>query len=102
MSSFVLRWRLWIVVPVNSGQALAAGIEAEGGVTPCQSAPDVFFPEDDGVKGAITYARQLCAECPVAMLCLEYALDNAELIGVWGGTSPNERKRMLRGRRLAA
>ncbi len=86
---------------MNSGQALAAGIEAEGGVTPCQSAPDVFFPEDNGVKGAVTYARQLCSECPVKMLCLDYALDYGEFVGVWGGTVPNERKRMLRQRRVA-
>ena len=75
---------------------LEAAIEAEGGVTPCQNAPDMFFETDEIGYNPYLYARQLCAECPVQAVCLEYALDAREPFGVWGGTTPGERRRMLR------
>ena len=33
-------------------------------------------------------------ECPVRLQCLEYALKNNELYGVWGGLTGNQRKRL--------
>jgi WhiB family transcriptional regulator, redox-sensing transcriptional regulator len=47
-------------------------------------------------------ARQICRDCPVQALCLEYALDNRIDHGVWGGASERERRRIARQRRLAA
>ncbi|HEY1826569.1 MAG TPA: WhiB family transcriptional regulator [Acidimicrobiales bacterium] len=41
----------------------------------------------------------MCAECPVASPCLEYALENHIDHGVWGGASERERRRILRRRR---
>ena len=61
-------------------------------------APDVFFPNDG--MGVIS-AQRICAECPVAQPCLEYALENHIDHGVWGGASERERRRILRRRRLA-
>jgi len=69
---------------------LEAAIEAEGGVTPCQNAPDMFFETDE------PDAKQLCGMCPVAAVCLDYALEAREPFGVWGGTSPGDRKKLLR------
>lgn len=47
--------------------------------------------------------KRICAECPVKEQCLEYALDlpERETMGVWGGTSERERRkiRMFRNRR---
>lgn len=36
-------------------------------------------------------ARAVCAICPVRELCLGYALNNPELVGIWGGTDEHER-----------
>jgi WhiB family transcriptional regulator, redox-sensing transcriptional regulator len=60
--------------------------------------PTVFFPSD-GV--GVDRARKICASCPAAEPCLEYALDNRIDHGVWGGTSERERRRILKRRRIA-
>jgi WhiB family redox-sensing transcriptional regulator len=46
-------------------------------------------------------AQKICAECPVAEACLEYALANHIDHGVWGGASERERRRILRRRRIS-
>jgi WhiB family redox-sensing transcriptional regulator len=59
--------------------------------------PTVFFPSDGiGVQAA----QRICAECSVADVCLQYALDERVDHGVWGGKSERERRRILRRRRL--
>lgn len=40
------------------------------------------------------HAVQVCLECPVQSLCLELALRRGIDNGVWGATTPNERKRL--------
>jgi len=60
--------------------------------------PSTFFPSD-GV--GVEIARRICADCPVRIACLEYALANRIDHGVWGGCSERERRRILRRRRLA-
>lgn len=57
--------------------------------------PDVFFPSD-GV--GVLRAQKICAECPVADECLEYALANHISHGVWGGASERQRRRLQRRR----
>ena len=60
--------------------------------------PAVFFPSDGlGVQDA----QRICAACPVAEQCLEYALENHIDHGVWGGRSERERRRILRRRRAS-
>ncbi len=60
--------------------------------------PSVVFPRDgEGVE----VAQRICAGCPVASPCLEYALANHIDHGVWGGASERERRRIARSRRLA-
>ena len=59
--------------------------------------PSIFFPSDGlGVQAA----QRICAECPVASACLEYALTERVDHGVWGGKSERERRRILRRRRI--
>lgn len=53
--------------------------------------PDVFFPETTPEP----IAKRLCGECPVRAECLAYALDHGA-VGIWGGTSTKERRRMRR------
>jgi len=38
-------------------------------------------------------AVKICQECPIINECLEYAIKNNE-IGVWGGTTEKQRKRL--------
>jgi WhiB family redox-sensing transcriptional regulator len=59
--------------------------------------PSTFFPSD-GV--GVQEAQRICAECPVAGACLEYALAERVDHGVWGGKSERERRRILRRRRV--
>lgn len=54
-----------------------------------QTDPEAFF-DDNGKSTAA--AKKVCAACPVAAECLEYALRNAEPFGVWGGRSAYERR----------
>jgi WhiB family redox-sensing transcriptional regulator len=60
--------------------------------------PDLFFPE----RGASTKeAKEVCRGCVVRDDCLEYALQNGEKFGIWGGMSERERRRIRRQRALA-
>ena len=56
---------------------------------------DLFFPE----KGEnITAARRTCMACPVTAACLDYAVLHHIDFGVWGGTSPRQRRRIRHNR----
>jgi WhiB family transcriptional regulator, redox-sensing transcriptional regulator len=47
-------------------------------------------------------ARQLCAGCSVHPECLDAALAyGGSMTGLWGGTTPTERRQMRRGRAVA-
>ena len=55
--------------------------------------PDVFFPEKGG---STREAKRICGECPVRDECLEYALEEDERFGIWGGMSERERRKLKR------
>lgn len=57
--------------------------------------PDLFFPER-GDFPTLAAARNVCAGCPVADLCMSYARDRPERFGVWGGTTEQDRKELRR------
>jgi WhiB family redox-sensing transcriptional regulator len=58
-----------------------------------QTDPEAFFPE----KGGSTRdAKKICASCEVRAQCLEYALQNDERFGIWGGLSERERRKLRR------
>lgn len=40
------------------------------------------------------YAKRVCAVCPVVDECLDDALSRNEQFGVWGGLTPDERRRL--------
>jgi len=50
---------------------------------------DLFYPERGKSAGP---ARQVCAACPVRQPCLEYALSNRIMSGIWGGQTERERR----------
>jgi len=39
-------------------------------------------------------ALLLCRTCPVRLACLEHALSEGEHYGIWGGATPDERRRL--------
>ena len=46
--------------------------------------------------------RAVCASCLVTERCLAYALDHPDLVGVWGGTTAQERRKLRQGRSVLA
>ncbi|MGH3765148.1 MAG: WhiB family transcriptional regulator [Pseudonocardiaceae bacterium] len=50
---------------------------------PCRSHdPDLWFAES---PAELERAKQLCADCPIRLACLDSALSRQEPWGVWGG-----------------
>lgn len=41
-------------------------------------------------------ARAICAQCPIREKCKDFAIENKERWGMWGGTTPIERRRVER------
>ena len=55
--------------------------------------PEIFFPTSEEEAGlALSY----CSACQVREICLEWAIQNGERYGVWGGTTEQERRRLMR------
>lgn len=52
---------------------------------------EIFFPDKGG---SVREGKQVCAQCPVAAECLDYALANNERFGIWGGLSERERRKL--------
>lgn len=63
-----------------------------GAMTPCKGNPGPYFR--DGIPPGD--AERLCSGCPVTSRCLATALRNREEHGVWGGTTPKQRRAMWR------
>ncbi len=67
---------------------------------------DLMYP--DGDERSAVYvchaeaARAMCGWCPVRAACLEHALVAGEDHGIWGGTTPDERRAMRRRARKGA
>ena len=76
-------------------------------VARCRGETALFFAHrpnsirpSKAMRQRIANAKALCRVCPVANLCLDFALDNNEEHGIWGGLTPQERA-MIRARRGA-
>ena len=57
--------------------------------------PELFFPDKGG---STKEAKSICARCDVRVECLEFALENNERFGIYGGLSERERRRLLKDR----
>lgn len=62
---------------------------------------DLFFPERQEIVQVLEI-RDICADCPVATECLEYALVAGEKHGFFGGKSERQRRNERRKRQYAA
>ncbi|MEV1082437.1 WhiB family transcriptional regulator [Streptomyces sp. NPDC050211] len=62
--------------------------------------PDLFFPIGSSSSSPtlmqIDEAKAVCRRCPVAEHCLEWAIENDPVEGIWGGTTEQERRAMRR------
>ncbi len=67
----------------------------------CRGVGNETFFTSRGQRMLVKAAKTMCATCPVIEDCLAYALDQPDLQGIWGGTSPRERVH-LRVRRQVA
>ena len=61
---------------------------------------EVFFPEDSSYGYEERYAKKLCSGCPIIKECLEWALHH-ENHGIWGGTTPMDRRFIRRTRNIS-
>jgi WhiB family transcriptional regulator, redox-sensing transcriptional regulator len=54
---------------------------------------DLFYPEGRGraLRVREQIAKQVCADCPVARECRQFAASHPERYGIWGGSTENER-----------
>lgn len=63
--------------------------------------PELFYPI--GTAGPaleqVATAKAVCAECPVRAECLDLAMSAGEAHGIWGGTTPEERRFLRWNRR---
>lgn len=50
-----------------------------------------FFPSE---ASGLMQARRVCVRCPVSKDCLDYALSDPSLKGIWAGTSERRRRRL--------
>jgi WhiB family transcriptional regulator, redox-sensing transcriptional regulator len=56
-----------------------------------------FYDFDAGNNDEwLVQAKAICESCEVMAECLSFALENGEVDGVWGGTTPAERRKMRR------
>ena len=64
---------------------------------------DLWHPDEgEGQTYMTNRAKEVCNRCPVIEECLGYAMKHGEVLGVWGGTTPAERKRMRKAIRDSA
>lgn len=59
--------------------------------------PEIFFPTSSNSEEALKY----CNRCVVKAECLDYALENNDFFGIWGGMDIDQRRAEERRRRLA-
>lgn len=93
------RRRLAVTVHVRASTEYAARDDTKSwqDLGACKGASaDTFYPDND--DDAIQ-AKQICAGCDVRIECLEHALSSREKLGVWGGATERERRRIIRMRR---
>jgi WhiB family redox-sensing transcriptional regulator len=58
-----------------------------------QTGADFFFPEPGS---SVREAKRICGMCEMRSACLDYAMNNDERFGVWGGLSEKERLELRR------
>ena len=61
--------------------------------------PELFFPVSEAGRATrrqVAEAKAVCARCPVMEECRDWAVEAGEPEGIWGGTTPEERRHLRR------
>lgn len=61
--------------------------------TPCESNPELMFPERRASPARIQRAKKVCRPCEYSEGCAAWALTRGEE-GVWGGTTDEDRTKL--------
>lgn len=71
---------------------------------PCCGQEDIFFPVTytKVCHDQIAQAKDICRACPLIEACQSWAVERPSLDGVWGATTPLDRRRIRMGRMEAA
>lgn len=90
----------------SPGDAVVVGRDRDWtGLAACRSTdPELFFPVatvGPAFDQQVAAAKTVCARCAVRANCLDWALNVGEAYGVWGGTTPEERRSLRRRARRA-
>jgi WhiB family redox-sensing transcriptional regulator len=78
-------------LPDVDGDEIPGELEWQERALCAQTDPEAFFPEKGG---STREAKRVCMSCEVRVQCLDYALENDERFGIWGGLSERERRRV--------
>jgi WhiB family redox-sensing transcriptional regulator len=57
--------------------------------------PEIFFPTTSN-NGSTKVAINICNSCDHQVKCAAYALIRPDLIGIWGGLTSDQRRKMRR------
>ena len=79
------------VAESNIAEEVPSELEWQERALCAQTDPEAFFPEKGG---STREAKRVCMSCEVRVQCLDYALENDERFGIWGGLSERERRRV--------
>ncbi len=61
--------------------------------------PELFYADQSTDPSTVSAARRICRGCSVRRACVDYAIENNEQSGMWGGLTANERRSVAsRGR----
>lgn len=63
---------------------------------------DLWFPDARGewAPGQIAKAKAICGGCPLLVKCRQQAITDHEIWGIWGATTPNQRRSIWQPGRL--
>lgn len=68
--------------------------------------PHTFIPDDSGDRNVTAeqhgQALRFCENCCVVSECLEFAIETNQQLGVWGGTTPRQRRTIREARQREA
>lgn len=63
--------------------------------------PELFFPvSTEQLQRDLPAVRKICQSCDHQPDCMKWAIDNHEEHGIWGGLTPDDRKRVWKARQM--
>lgn len=69
----------------------------DGSQVCAQVDPELFFPENSSdARIKLNVVKPICNSCEFKAPCLDYAVNNPEILGIWGGTLDTDRRNIRR------